>query len=156
MMMSEPIFDHERLDVYRLAIDYVASSFRVAKSLNGSLRHARDQWLRAAQSIPLNIAEGNGKQSLKDKNRFFQIARGSALECAAIHDLLLSFDAIDAETNHVGKSSLKRIVSMLTRLIHRTESAAEGLIEYEYREAEYEYEESPNNAEDTERRSIKP
>jgi len=35
-------------------------------------------------------------------------------------------------------------------------SAAEGLIEYEYREAEYKYEESPNNAEDTERRSIKP
>ncbi len=137
--MSEPIFDHERLDVYRLAIDYVTSSYRVAKLLQGSLRHARDQWLRAAQSIPLNIAEGNGKQSLKDKNRFFEIARGSALECAAIHDVLFSFDAIDAETNHVGKSTLKRIVSMLTRLIQRTESVADGSIEYEYREAEYEY-----------------
>ena len=34
-------------------------------------------------------------------------------------------------------------MSMLTRLIQRTESAAEGLIEYEYREAEYEYEERP-------------
>ncbi len=143
--MSEPIFDHERLDVYRLAIDYVTSSYRVAKLLNGSLRHARDQWLRAAQSIPLNIAEGNGKQSLKDKNRFFEIARGSALECAAIHDVLFSFDAIDSETNHVGKSTLKRIVSMLTRLIQRTESVADRPIEYEYREAEYEYEESPNN-----------
>lgn len=124
--MNEPIFDHERLDVYRLSIDYVTSSFRVAKTLNGSLRHARDQWLRAAQSIPLNIAEGNGKQSLKDKNRFFEITRGSALECAAIHDILSSFEAIDAETNHIGKSSLKRIVSMLTRLIQRTENVAEG------------------------------
>ncbi|MGV2339886.1 MAG UNVERIFIED_CONTAM: four helix bundle protein [Planctomycetaceae bacterium] len=37
------------------------------------------------QSIPLNIAEGNGKQSLKDKNRFFEIARGSALKFAAIN-----------------------------------------------------------------------
>jgi four helix bundle protein len=82
--MTEPFFDHERLDVYR-----------IAKSLNGAERHARDQWLRAAQSIPLNIAEGNGKQSLKDKNRFFEIARGSALECAAIHDILVSFEAID-------------------------------------------------------------
>ena len=74
-MVTEPIFDHERLDVYRLAIDYVSSSYRIAKSLHGPERHARDQWLRAAQSIPLNIAEGNGKQSLKDKNRFFEIAR---------------------------------------------------------------------------------
>jgi four helix bundle protein len=33
----------------------------VAKSLKGSDRPARDQLLRASQSIPLNIAEGNGK-----------------------------------------------------------------------------------------------
>jgi len=76
--MSDPIFDHERLDVYRLAIEYVATSYRIAKSLDGQERHARDQWLRAAQSIPIIIAEGNGKQSLKDKNRSFEIARGWA------------------------------------------------------------------------------
>ena len=29
--MSEPIFDHDRLDVYRLAIAYNADSFGVAK-----------------------------------------------------------------------------------------------------------------------------
>ena len=135
--MTEPIFDHERLDVYRLAIQYVTSSYRIAKLLNGPERHARDQWLRAAQSIPLNIAEGNGKQSLKDKMRFFEIARGSALECAAIHDILSAFEAIDSELNRDGKTKLKRIVSMLTRLIQRTDSVSEDWIEYEY---EYEYE----------------
>ena len=55
--MSEPIFDHERLDVYRLSIEYVATSYRTAKSLTGQERHARDQWLRVAQSTPLNIRE---------------------------------------------------------------------------------------------------
>ena len=69
--MPQPTFDHERLDVYRLSIDFVAFSYGIAKGLTGMNRPARDQWLRAAQSIPLNIAEGNGKQSLKDKNRFF-------------------------------------------------------------------------------------
>jgi len=73
MQMTESIFDHERLDAYRFAIEYFASSYRFATSLNGAERHARDQWLRAAQSIPLNIAEGNGKQSLKDKNRFLRL-----------------------------------------------------------------------------------
>jgi four helix bundle protein len=138
--MTEPIFDHERLDAYQLAIEYVASSYRTAKSLNGPECHARDQWLRAAQSIPLNIAEGNGKQSLKDKSRFFEIARGSALECAAIHDVLNSFKAIDSEVNRTGKANLKRIVSMLTRLIQRAGSVSEQAVEYEYRDAEYEYE----------------
>ncbi len=85
---------------------------------------------------------GQRKQSLKDKNRFFEIARGSALECAAIHDILISFEAIDLELNRVGQTNLKRIVSMLTRLIQRTDSVSEGSIEYEYeyRDAEYEYE----------------
>ncbi len=45
--MAEPIFDHDRLDVYRLSIDYVASSFSIVKDLNGLHRHARAQWLRA-------------------------------------------------------------------------------------------------------------
>ena len=146
--MSEPTFDHERLDVYRLSIEYVAFSYHIAKDLSGVHRRARDQWLRAAQSIPLNIAEGNGKQSLKDKNRFFEIARGFALECASIHDVLRVCDAIGDESNRYGKSELKRIVSMLTRLIQRSQSVAEDAFEYEYvyRNAEYEYEEAPNNS----------
>jgi hypothetical protein len=41
--MTEPIFDHDRLDVYHLSIDYVASSFKIAGALNDLHRHARDQ-----------------------------------------------------------------------------------------------------------------
>jgi len=137
--MTPTTFEHERLDVYRLAIEYVAFSYRIAKTLTGINRHARDQWLRAAQSIPLNIAEGNGKQSLKDKNRFFEIARGSALECATIHDVLRVCDALSADCDRHGKSDLKRIVSMLTRLIQRTAAVSEDQFEFEYRDAEYEY-----------------
>jgi len=122
--MTGLMFDHERLDVYRLAIDYVAFSYRIARSPSGVNRHVRDPWLRAAQSIPLNIAEGNGRQSLKDKNRFFEIARGSALECAAIHDMRLAFAAVDEQS---------------TRLIQRTDREPDAAIEYEYeyRDAEY-------------------
>ena len=59
--MNEATFDHERLDVYRLSIDYVAFSYRIAKTLTGIYRPAGEQWYRAAQSIPLNIAKCNGK-----------------------------------------------------------------------------------------------
>jgi four helix bundle protein len=109
--MTENFFDHDRLDVYRLSIEYVADAFDISRSLEGLHRHARDQWLRAAQSIPLNIAEGNGKRSLKDRARFLDIARGSALECAAIDDILLSFQAIDSEPNR----SRRKLSSTSTR-----------------------------------------
>ena len=115
--MTEAIFDHDRLDVYRLSIDDVAQSFAIAKQLNGLHRHARDQWLRTAQSIPLNIAEGNGKRSLKDRNRFLDIARGWASECASIQDVLGATDGIDNESHSELKRILRHIVSMLTRLI---------------------------------------
>ena len=78
MTTTLPQFDHEKLDVYQLSIEYVADSYQIAKSLSGMNRHVRDQWLRASQSVPLNIAEGNGKRSSKDKSRFFEIARASA------------------------------------------------------------------------------
>jgi four helix bundle protein len=57
---------HERLDVYRLAIVYVSWVYTKASTLKGIHRHARDQWLRASQSVPLNIAEGNGKTGEAD------------------------------------------------------------------------------------------
>jgi four helix bundle protein len=122
--MCKPIFDHEKLDVYRTAIEYNSLMRRVARTLSGINRPTRDQWVRAAQSIPLNIAEGNGKQSLKDKNRFMEIARGSALECAAVQDVLVTAKAIDPETHRKGKLELHRIVAMLTRLIQRTEGGS--------------------------------
>ena len=144
--MTEPIFDHDRLDVYRLSIEYVASSFAVAKGQNSCHRHARDQWLRAAQSMPLNIAEGNGKRSLKDRSRFLDIARGSALECVAIPDILAATEGLGDDRDGEVKRTLHRIVSMLTRLIARSVTVGESAVEYnagveyEYRDAEYEYE----------------
>ncbi len=109
-------FGHENLDVYQLSLEYVAFAFGLANRLQGPVRHARDQLLRASQSIPLNIAEGNGKASDGDRRRFFEIARGSTLECAAIQDVLQVCGAIEAEENEVAKRTLDRIAAMLTKL----------------------------------------
>jgi four helix bundle protein len=107
---------HEKLDVYRLSIDYVAWVFVQANELSGFHRHARDQWLRASQSIPLNIAEGNGKTAKADRRRYFEIARGSALECAAIQDVLRIGNALDKNEHLKRKNHLDRIAAMLSRL----------------------------------------
>ena len=111
-------FGHERLDVYRAAIDYVGWAYHFCEELKGH-RNAKDQLLRASQAIPLNIAEGNGKATDGDRRRYFEIARGSALECGAVQDVLEVCGALSAEENAGRKLMLDRIVAMLTRLGQR-------------------------------------
>jgi hypothetical protein len=53
----------EKLDGYRLSIGYVARVYEKAVGLTGNHRSARDQWLRASHSIPLNT-EPNRRKSI--------------------------------------------------------------------------------------------
>lgn len=118
-------FGHEQLDVYRAAIEYVGWAFRLCERLKAN-RNAKDQLLRASQAIPLNIAEGNGKATEGDRRRFFEIARGSALECAAVQDVLEVCGALSPAENTDAKRLLDRIVAMLTRLGQRGYSVREA------------------------------
>jgi four helix bundle protein len=111
-------FVHEKLEVYRAAIEYVGRAYRSCEALNGH-RNAKDQHLRASQAIPLNIAEGNGKATHGDRRRYFKIARGSALECGAAQAALQACGAMPAEDNAKAKALLDRIVAMLTTLGQR-------------------------------------
>jgi len=120
---------HERLDVYRAAIEYVRWAFRISERLKGH-RTAKDQLLRASQSVPLNIAEGNGKSTEGERRRFFEIARGSALECAAIQDVLEVCGALSPAENSDAKRLLDRIVAMLTKLGQRGYTVKEELNGY--------------------------
>ena len=90
----------------------------ICEELKGH-RNAKDQLLRAWQAIPLNIAEGNGKATDGDRRRYFEIARGSALECGAIQDVWQVCGALGAEENARRKTTLDRIVAMLTKLGQR-------------------------------------
>ncbi len=114
---SEHWFDHEKLEVYREALAFVAW-------LSGVLENAvrvgdvKDQLDRASTSVPMNIAEGNGKYAPKDRCRFFDIAHGSALECAAGLDILVEGKPT-AEQIRPGKEILQRVVRMLMGLIKR-------------------------------------
>ena len=125
------VIGHEKLDVYRLSIEYVAWVYEKAAALKGIHRPARDQWLRASQSIPLNIAEGNGKTSVADRRRFFEIARGSAMECSAIQDVLMVGRALKEQESQVRKKELDRIAIMLSRLGKRGYSIEEERAMYE-------------------------
>lgn len=110
-------FDHERLDVYRVAIEFVSWADRLLDGpLQGKCGSAAKQLERASTSIPLNIAEGNGKRSRKDRSRYLDMARGSALESAAALDVLVSRRALSSADVVSGKALLHRVVEMLSKL----------------------------------------
>ena len=83
------------------------------------LGEVKDQLDRASTSIPLNIAEGNGKYAPKDRCRFFDIAHGSALECAAGLDVLVAKGKLAPDQIRPGNERLQGIVRMLMGLIKR-------------------------------------
>lgn len=114
-------FDHERLKVYQEALRFVAWAGPVIAALPAKLA-ARDQLDRASTSIVLNLAEGNGKRSHPDRCRYFDIARGSTVECAACLDVLARRNLLDATRVMEGKAILIEVVSMTAGLIARFSS----------------------------------
>lgn len=110
------MFDHEKLDVYQASIRFVIWANAINESV--PVKHSvRNQLDRASTSIPLNIAEGNGKYTSADRCRYFDVARGSALEAAACLDVLVAKKLAETDDIEFGKQLLKEIVSMLVGLI---------------------------------------
>jgi four helix bundle protein len=109
------MLNFQKLDVYRCAIEFLALSVGLPELPRG---HAPlgEQLRKAALSVPLTIAEATGRPSEPDAARHFGIARGSAMECAAIIDAYLVLSIITHDQHQLAITLLERIVSMLTKL----------------------------------------
>ena len=110
-------FDHERLDVYQAAIEFVAVADTISSHLPRGRSCLADQLHRAAISVALNIAEGAGEFSKKDKARLYRIALRSATECAAIIDVSRLLGLNHETELETGRQLFLRVVSMLTRMV---------------------------------------
>ncbi len=114
--VNKVLFDHEKLNVYQNSLDFV--EWVDKKILSGKKKlSVYDQINRASTSIPLNIAEGNGKYSSKDRCRYFDIAMGSELECVSCLDVLHMKNLLESIIKNEGKEKLRVIVSVLIGLI---------------------------------------
>jgi hypothetical protein len=71
-------FLHEGLDCYKLAVQ--VSRWAAMQVFPGHRKHLRDQLVRAADSIVLNIAEGAGRGPGDSRRNQYRIALGSAAE----------------------------------------------------------------------------
>ena len=104
-------FDVERLDVFRASLEFVRYVSRLKRvAIQGD---RRQQLLRAADSIALNIAEGAALGAGNNQRRYYRTALGSASECVAV---LVILEAHGRELGR-GRELLTRIGAMLWRLI---------------------------------------
>src|SRR5947207_15025661 len=112
----KPYFDHEKLNVYQVSLTFNEWVGELLSSIEAKAA-AKDHLDRSATSIPLNIAEGNGKFSPKDRARFFDIARGSAVEAAASLDVLVSRKLATENGVAPAEEQLVEVVNMLMGLL---------------------------------------
>ncbi len=110
---AEPVLDAEKLAVYQVALELQVLASGLVPSQH---RVLHDQLERASLSVVLNIAEGAGRRSRKDKRRFYVMARGSACECAAAVDVLRRRRLAPEGAYKTARSLALRVVQMLTKL----------------------------------------
>jgi len=110
-------FDHEKLDVYRVSIEFVSVTESVVSAIPKGRAYLSDQLRRAGTSIVLNIAEGAGEFCSNEKARFYRMAKRSATECAAVLAICQGLGLISTRDVITGRDLLLRIVSMLTKMV---------------------------------------
>ncbi|MFW5966553.1 MAG: four helix bundle protein [Persicimonas sp.] len=110
------MLDFQKLDVYRCASALAAITVDVIAEMPRGYAKLADQLNRASTSMVLNIAEGCGKTSARDKKNYFAIARGSAMECAAMFDVLEQRDLVTGDEYDEALELAERTVAMLTKM----------------------------------------
>jgi four helix bundle protein len=108
--------DHAKLDVYQRALELLDQLDLVHELMPPGRAHLKDQLDRAGTSVVLNIAEGAGEFSPPEKQRFYRMARRSAIETAAILDILERRRSLPVESLQPARDLVVRVVSMLVRL----------------------------------------
>ena len=130
-------FDHEKLEVYQLELEFLTwvtdLMIEIRATQHPHLRETFDQLDRASLSALLNTAEGNGKRATQQRARYFDDARGSAMECAACLDALVAKRATTKQRIAEGKAVLLRVVSILCKLVERFDVGAANALPIESR-----------------------
>ena len=112
---SGNLFDHEDLDVYRVALKLAAwlDLFLANCTCSTDLRSKLD---KSTTSIVLNIAEGNGRFTGSDQSKFYETAYKATILSASLLDLA-GGDRLDLTASvEEGRELLRRIAAMLTAL----------------------------------------
>jgi four helix bundle protein len=105
---------YKELDVWKLAMTLVESTYRVSRRLPDTERYGLiAQMQRCSVSIPSNIAEGQARGTVRFGLHFLRIAIGSTAELATQLELARRLVYLTAEQTHEVEAELERVQQML-------------------------------------------
>ena len=111
------MFTFERLTVYQRSLLLVEAVEGLTAELKGRVSFSLiDQLSRATLSIPLNIAEGEGRWHKGEKRQFLRISRGSVFEVVPILQVLRKKGLIEEDGYRQLYGELEAISKMLIAL----------------------------------------
>jgi four helix bundle protein len=88
----------------------------LALSLSRGEGYILDQLKRALSSAILNLSEGNGRTSQKERNRFFDISLASISESASAIDIIHAYGYVSRDYAEGLKSQLRLAYAMIRKL----------------------------------------
>ncbi len=114
--MEDVKFNFEELRVYDKALDFIDKIYKITRNFSTDEKfRLTSQFIRAASSIALNIAEGAGDTN-PQFNRFLNISQGSIKECIVCSSIALRQNFITVEENKFLRSELSSMAKMITNL----------------------------------------
>jgi four helix bundle protein len=114
------MFKFERLDAWKVSLQLYRKIVAITARLKGRDQlFLADQMRRAALSISANIAEGTGREGVRESKQFFNIAKGSVYEVVSIAHVLKEEGFIQAEEFTAAYQLCDRIAGMLSGLISK-------------------------------------
>ncbi|MCL5407720.1 MAG: four helix bundle protein [Patescibacteria group bacterium] len=120
----EEKFNFENLEVYQRSLRLSIEIIKTIKGFDYKYNRIRDQLIGAIISVPLNIAEGNGRKSAKDRINFCKIARSSGFECIPLISICLELELINKAKYDFWRTEVKEICGMISGLIRYNNSKA--------------------------------
>ena len=116
--MSDTTHSSNRgLVAHRVAMEGAAAALQLVGCVPAPLRSLADQVVRAACSVPANLAEGAGRKG-RDRYHHWRIAYASALELSSHLELLVGVGAVDAEQARSALELFDRVRALTWRLLH--------------------------------------
>src|SRR5262249_41738585 len=109
-------FEHESLEVYQLALEFVGLADRLTKMFSPARAFVADRLNQRAAAVAVDIAKGFSELGAADQLRFIRRARRAGIECAALLDVARSLRTADENELAAGRDILLKIVGMLASL----------------------------------------
>ena len=110
-------FIFEKLEVYKRSLNFSIKICKICSDFPIKYSRISNQFIGASVSIPLNIAEGNGRDTNKDKVNFYRIAKGSGFECVPLIAICFSLNLISKQKEEEFRNDVKEITQMISGLI---------------------------------------